>query len=53
LRRGTGMSTSAAGGLWIPVVFGWMAHAYPEAKNPGEVWAGMDMAMDASVDRWP
>ncbi len=42
-----------AGGLWIPVVFGWMTHVYPNAKNSGEVWAGMDMAMDASVDRWP
>ena len=39
-----------AGGLWIPVVFGWMTHIYPEAKPPAEVWAGMNMEMDASTD---
>jgi hypothetical protein len=39
-----------AGGLWIPVVFGWMTHVYPNAKPPGEVWAGMDMQMDANTD---
>ena len=36
-----------AGGLWIPVVFGWMTHVYPNAKPPEEVWAGMDMHMDS------
>ncbi|HTC27219.1 hypothetical protein [Dyella sp.] len=40
----------AAGGLWIPVVFGWMTHIYPNAKSPSEVWAGMDMHMDANSD---
>lgn len=39
-----------AGGLWIPVVFGWMTHIYPNAKPPREVWAGMDMQMDANTD---
>jgi hypothetical protein len=39
-----------AGGLWIPVVFGWMTHVYPGAKPPEEVWAGMDMHMDANTD---
>ena len=39
-----------AGGLWIPVVFGWMTHVYPNAKPPDEVWAGMDMQMDANTD---
>ncbi len=39
-----------AGGLWIPVVFGWMTHLYPNAKAPNEVWAGMDMHMDANAD---
>jgi hypothetical protein len=39
-----------AGGLWIPVVFGWMTHVYPNAKAPNEVWSGMDMAMDANTD---
>jgi len=39
-----------ARGLWIPVVFGWMTHVYPNAKSPSDVWAGMDMHMDASSD---
>jgi hypothetical protein len=39
-----------AHGLWIPVVFGWMTHVYPNAKPPNEVWAGMDMHMDANTD---
>jgi hypothetical protein len=41
---------NAAGGLWIPVVFGWMTHIYPNAKSPGGVWAGMDMHMDANTE---
>jgi hypothetical protein len=40
----------AAHGLWIPVVFGWMTHVYPDAKSPNDVWAGMDMHMDANTD---
>jgi hypothetical protein len=32
-----------AGGLWIPVVFGWMTHVYPNAQAPDKIWAGMDM----------
>jgi hypothetical protein len=40
----------AAHGLWIPVVFGWMTHVYPNAKSPNDVWAGMDMHMDANTD---
>jgi hypothetical protein len=39
-----------AHGLWIPVVFGWMTHVYPNAKSPSDVWAGMDMHMDANTD---
>jgi len=39
-----------AHGLWIPVVFGWMTHVYPNAKAPGEIWAGMNMQMDANTD---
>jgi hypothetical protein len=31
---------AAAHGLWIPVVFGWMTHVYPDEKH---TWAGMDM----------
>jgi len=40
-----------AQGLWIPVVFGWMTHVYPNAKSPNDVWAGMDMHMDANTER--
>jgi hypothetical protein len=39
-----------AHGLWIPVVFGWMTHVYPNAKAVNDVWAGMDMHMDANAD---
>jgi hypothetical protein len=39
-----------AGGLWIPVRFGWMTHVYPNAKAPDEVWAGMDMHLDTNAD---
>ncbi len=39
-----------AHGLWIPVVFGWMTHVYPNAKDPSAVWAGMDMQMNANTD---
>jgi hypothetical protein len=46
----TEQACSAAGGLWIPVVLGWMTHIYPNATNPSDVWAGMDMHMDASTD---
>ena len=38
-----------AHGLWIPVVFGWMTHVYPNAKSSSDVWAGMDMHMEAST----
>ncbi len=38
-----------AHGLWIPVVFGWMTHVYPNAKSPHDMWAGMDMHMDANT----
>src|SRR5581483_1343869 len=39
-----------AHGLWIPVVFGWMTHVYPNAKAPGEIWAGMNMQMESNTD---
>jgi len=38
---------AAAHGLWIPVVFGWMTHVYPDEKD---VWGGMDMRMEANTD---
>ena len=40
-----------AHGLWIPVVFGWMTHVYPNAKATNEIWGGRDMPMDANTDR--
>ena len=30
---------SAAGGRWIPQLFGWMVHVYPFEKDPAEVWS--------------
>jgi hypothetical protein len=36
----------AAQGLWIPVVFNWMTHVYPNEK---EKWGGMDMDMQAGA----
>jgi hypothetical protein len=46
----TEAACSDAHGLWIPVVFGWMTHVYPNAKSSGDVWAGMDMHMDSNTD---
>jgi hypothetical protein len=36
----------AAQGLWIPVVFNWMTHVYP---NEQVKWGGMDMGMEAGA----
>lgn len=32
--------------VWIPVVFGWMTHVYPDDQN---AWAGMDMPMESNT----
>jgi hypothetical protein len=37
----------AAHGLWIPVVFGWMTHVYPDER---EMWAGTDMQMQSNTE---
>jgi hypothetical protein len=37
----------AAHGLWIPVVFGWMTHVYPDER---QTWAGMDMQMESNTE---
>jgi hypothetical protein len=29
----------AAGGRWIPQIFGWMVHVYPFESDPGKIWA--------------
>lgn len=42
----TEAACTAAHGLWIPVVFGWMTHVYPDDKNE---WAGMDMEMESNT----
>jgi hypothetical protein len=36
----------AAQGLWIPVVFNWMTHVYPNEQTK---WGGMDMEMTAGA----
>jgi hypothetical protein len=46
----TQLACKIAQGLWIPVVFGWMTHVYPNAEQPDAVWAGMEMSMDANTD---
>ena len=46
----TEAACAEAHGLWIPVVFGWMTHVYPDARTPGGVWPGMDPHMDVSTD---
>jgi hypothetical protein len=28
-----------AGGKFVPLLFGWMVHVYPNEKNAAEVWA--------------
>jgi hypothetical protein len=38
---------TAAQGLWIPVVFGWMTHVYPDEAH---TWAGMDMPMESNTE---
>ena len=40
----------AAGGAFVPVVFGWMTHVYPGESDPRRVWGGEVMQMD---DRAP
>jgi len=39
----TGRECLAAGGRFMPHVFGWMVHVYPFEKDPAKIWAaGMD-----------
>ncbi len=42
----TARDCQQAGGLWIPVVFGWMTHVYPDAAAK---WGGMDMDMESNA----
>jgi hypothetical protein len=36
----TEAACEAAGGRFIPQVFGWMVHVYPFATDPAKIWAG-------------
>lgn len=36
----TEAACEAAGGRFIPQVFGWMVHVYPFATDPAQIWAG-------------
>ena len=38
----------AAGGKFLPQIFGWMVHVYPFEKNPEDVWA-VDRQMDHTM----
>lgn len=42
----TRAACEAAGGRFIPQVFGWMLHIYPFATDPAQIWAG-DMHEDS------
>jgi len=35
----TAEACTAAGGRWIPQIFGWMVHVYPFETSPEKVWA--------------
>src|ERR1700687_947231 len=35
----TASECQASGGLFHPVIFGWMVHAYPFEKDPAKIWA--------------
>ncbi len=37
-----------ADGKWLPVVFGWMTHVYPNASGAANIWGGTDMQMTAA-----
>jgi hypothetical protein len=48
----------AAGGVFLPHIFGWMVHVYPYETDPAKIWAaGMDddhgMQHDAMPDGMP
>ncbi|HTU33902.1 MAG TPA: hypothetical protein VMF66_08880 [Candidatus Acidoferrum sp.] len=35
----TQQACEAAGGRWIPEIFGWMVHVYPYETDPKKIWA--------------
>ena len=39
----------AAGGKFVPQIFGWMVHVYPLEKNPQDVWS-VERQMHAHMD---
>lgn len=36
---GTREACEAAGGLFLPHIFGWMVHVYPYETDPGKIWS--------------
>jgi hypothetical protein len=50
----TATACRAAGGKFMPHVFGWMVHVYPYEKDPAKVWAsGMDDEHGMEHDAMP
>lgn len=39
----------AAGGYWIPLVFGWMTHIYPNERAHDDIWIGRQMMVAAGA----
>lgn len=35
----TEQACDAAGGRWVPQIFGWMVHVYPYETDPAKIWA--------------
>ena len=49
----TEAACTAAGGYWIPLVLGWMAHVYPLETEADRIWLGehtMQMAAPADAN---
>lgn len=50
----TASACQAAGGIFLPHVFGWMVHVYPYETDPAKIWAaGMDDKHGMEHDSMP
>jgi hypothetical protein len=50
----TADACKAAGGAFLPHVFGWMVHVYPDETDPAKIWAaGMDDPHGMQHDSMP
>jgi hypothetical protein len=50
----TAQACEAAGGTFLPHIFGWMVHVYPYEKDPAKIWAaGMDDDHGMQHDNMP